>query len=644
MSSKDNKKKANIAKENLKKDLDSNKKKEKIIDENNSVEKKTNISNNEKKADNKKSKAEEIVFKDLKKEVEDKKIKNNKNKEHIIENKIVYEEKKEEIKSKDKKIKVEDENEKENKKRKIIFRTVLLIVILMTLLSFCTIFAVLGTFKQTVARGVKINSVDLSNLTYEEAKNKISEAMEIKLLPDIEIIYNDYKYNLKLENIEYKYNISEAVEKAYNIGKSGNIIENNFLLLKSAIFGENINIKGTYDEEALDAIIDIIDTNIPGRVKQYSYYVDGENLIINSGMDGVQIQTKELKSKIISAIENRNYKEIMDDYENIIIEIPYKEVKADKIDVQKISDAIYTEPQDAYYVEKTETEEAQIYPAVDGMSFAISVEEAQSLINNEVKTEYVIPITITKAAVQLNDIGIEAFPYQISTFPTTYDASNESRSKNLAIAANKINGTVLMPGDVFSFNEIVGERTVAEGYENAAIYSNGQVVNGLAGGICQISSTLYNTALLANLEIVERHNHSFTTSYVAAGRDATVVYGIKDLKFKNSRSYPIKIEANVSTGIVTFSIYGMKEAEEYLVKIIPVTTQTIPYSIQTIEDSSLADGTMKIIQPGASGCKVTTYKELYLNKVLMSREVITNDVYQTMTRIIKVPKTVESTQ
>lgn len=673
MSSKNNKKKNTTSKEVLKKEelkpiekkeeTKENTKEEKIKKDN--VEKKVDSSTNNKdtktskKADDnkkqEKSKAEELVFKDSKKEpkkdAEDKKTKNEKNKEQAPskkENKVVSEVKKEEPKKKiekkqkdkEEKIKEKELEENENKKRKVIFRTILLIVILMTLLCFCTIFAVFGTFKQTIARGVKINGVDLSNLTYEEAKEKISDAMTIKLLPNIDIVYGDYKYTLNLENIEYKYNISEAVENAYNVGKKGNIIENNFSLLKSAIFGEDINITGTYDEEALEAIIDIIDTNIPGRVKQYSYYIDGENLIINPGTDGIQVQTEELHNKIISSIENRNYKDIMNNYENIIIEIPYKDVIADKIDAKKVSESIYTEPQDAYYVAGTETEEAQIYPAVDGISFGISVEEAQTIIDSEVKTEYAIPLTITKAAVQLKDIGIEAFPHKIETFSTRYDASNVNRSKNLGIAASKINGTVLMPGDVFSFNGVVGERTVAEGYENAAIYSNGQVVDGLAGGICQISSTLYNVAVLSNLEIVERHNHSFTTSYVVAGRDATVVYGIKDLKFKNSRNYPIKIEASVATGIVTFSIYGMKEAEEYSVKIIPVTTQTMPYPTQTIEDSSLAAGTMKIIQPGASGCKVTTYKELYLNKVLMSREVISNDVYQTMTRIVKVPKPV----
>ena len=98
---------------------------------------------------------------------------------------------------------------------------------------------------------------------------------------------------------------------------------------------------------------------------------------------------------------------------------------------------------------------------------------------------------------------------------------------------------------------IVGARTISAGYKESKIYSNGQVVDGIGGGICQLSSTIYNSAFFANLNITERYNHQFLTSYVKEGRDATVVYGVKDLKFKNNRNFPIKIETKVSSGVVT---------------------------------------------------------------------------------------------
>ncbi len=122
----------------------------------------------------------------------------------------------------------------------------------------------------------------------------------------------------------------------------------------------------------------------------------------------------------------------------------------------------------------------------------------------------------------------------LGSFTTKYDGTNTARTTNLKLAASKINETILSPGEEFSYNAIVGERTIAAGYKEAKVYSNGQVVDGLGGGICQISTTLFNAALYANLEITEIHNHQFVPSYVGAGRDATVVYGSKDFKFKNS--------------------------------------------------------------------------------------------------------------
>ena len=192
-----------------------------------------------------------------------------------------------------------------------------------------------------------------------------------------------------------------------------------------------------------------------------------------------------------------------------------------------------------------------------------------------------------------------------------------------------------MPGEIFSFNKVVGKRTVEDGYKDAKIYADGGVVDGLAGGICQISSTLYNTVLLANLEIVERRNHSYTTSYVAAGRDATVVYGAIDFQFKNSRSYPIKIEASVKNGIAEFKMHGMPEENEYEIRILPVTTQSIPYGTSYIDDPTLAPGRQVVVQAGHAGYKVTTSIEKRLNGTVVSKEVISNDTYNPMKTIIR---------
>lgn len=155
-------------------------------------------------------------------------------------------------------------------------------------------------------------------------------------------------------------------------------------------------------------------------------------------------------------------------------------------------------------------------------------------------------------------------------------------------------------------------------------------------GICQISSTLYNAVLLANLDIVERYNHSYTSSYVPAGRDATVVYGAKDFKFKNSRNYPIKLEVFVEKGTATFNIYGVEEDIEYEIKIIPITTQVLPYNTTFVPDPTLAPGQQVTTQFGHSGYKVTTYRQRSLNGKVVSKDVVSKDTYIPMITIINV--------
>ena len=391
----------------------------------------------------------------------------------------------------------------------------------------------------------------------------------------------------------------------------------------------------SYNENLLNDFIENINSELPGVVVEPSYYIEDKNLIISKGKDGIEVDRENIKNAIIEKIKNRTIEEVTNEGYNQTLNITVKEAKAKDIDVKKIHDEIFKEPQDAYFT----TEPYQIFVDQDGVDFNVSLEEAENIIKKENKEEYTIPLKISKADKTVQDLGKEAFPYTISSFSTKYDASNVNRSTNLLIAANKINGRVLMPGEVFSFNAVVGKRTIEEGYKDAKIYADGGVVDGLAGGICQISSTLYNAVLLANLEIVERRNHSYPASYIQVGRDATVVYGVKDLQFKNSRSYPIKIEGSVKNGVAEFRIYGIEEPQEYEIKILPVTTGTIPYGTSYVQDPSLAPGQQVVKQSGHMGYRVTTYIEKRLNGELVSKEILSNDTYSPMQTIIRVGPT-----
>ena len=527
------------------------------------------------------------------------------------------------------KLKLVEEQEKRKKRDLFVFINLSLIVIVICIFS--TIFALSNVAKAVIINGVSIKGIDVSNLTITEATNKITEALNIELNAPIKLSGNDYETTLNSSQIEFEYDIAKAVEEAYEIGRSGNIVQNNYEILFTAFREKDLGVDYKYNEETLNYIIDTIESKTPGLVVEASFYREGSELIIIPGKDGIILDKDKLKEEIINKIVSANAIEILENRNVEILNIPIVQTKAAPIDIDKIYSEVYTEPKDAYYEENP----FKIYAEVEGVDFAISKDEAKNMVLASAE-EYRIPLKLTPATKTINDIGTEAFPFLLSTFSTKYDASNKNRSQNLAIAAGKINGIVLMPGEEFSFNKVVGKRTIQEGYKDAKIYQNGEVVDGLAGGICQISSTLYNAAVMANLEIVERRNHSFTTSYVPAGKDATVVYGVIDFKFKNTRTYPIKITASVSSGIAEFKINGIKEDVEYDIKLSPVVTASIPYTTQYIPDGTLAPGQRVVVQGGGNGCKVSTYKETRLDGKLVSKELISTDTYSPMKAIIRI--------
>ena len=560
-------------------------------------------------------------------EVKEENIENNEEKKEIVEEKQ-EENKKEETKFKkaeekrkelDKKMQEMIDKRKKNKKRYIILGSIIGVLLVIALFV-STIFAFVNINNDKIVSGVSISGIDMSGLSKDEAKAKLEEIYNKKEEQEIKLKRGEYETVLSPVLMEVDYKIDEAVEEAYKIGKEENIFVNNYKILFALIWKEDIPVNMTLNEEVTRQTIDDMNTNLSDVVIESSYTLEDEELIITKGKAGVKIDTDNLLNKAKEILTDTN---ISDDF----VEIPVINKDPDPIDIDKIHEEVYKEAKDAYYTE----DPLQVYPEEKGIDF--DVENAREILKED-KEEYVIPLIITEPEVTLDDLGTKAFPDQLATFTTRYDVSDVDRTTNLVLAIKKINGTVLRSGEEFSYNKVVGARTVAAGYKNAKIYSAGQVVDGLGGGICQVSSTLYNAALLANLEITERRNHQFVTSYVEAGRDATVVYGSTDFKFKNTRKYPIRIVATAKNGILTMTIYGIKEENEYTFKFTPKVLATTPYQTQYIDDDTLPEGTEKVKQKGAVGKKVQTTITKLLNGKVVSSEVLSVDTYTPMTRII----------
>jgi len=539
---------------------------------------------------------------------EPKEVKNETNEE------IKKEEVKETVKTKKEIAKHWDEFDKKNHKKLFI----IIAIIVTVLLVLSTGFALININNENVIAGITIDGIKVQGLSKEQLKELIENKVEEKTNNEIKVYVDNEEQTILLSQIELTYNIEKAIDEAYGLGRGKNIFVNNFEIVKTMLLGNNVNLEFTCNEELLNNIVKDIKNKIPNAVINPTYCIEEDELIITRGTKGLTIDENELKNKIIGKVN-------LSSTENIKIATFITE--PEDINIENIYEEVHTEVQDAYYT----TDPFQIYPEVKGIDFDL---EAAKEILKEEKEEYIIALTITQPQKTTADIGTEAFPDKLSTFSTRYDATNLTRTTNLQIAVNKINGVVVMPGETFSYNKTLGKRTSEAGYKDAAGYAGGKVVPMLGGGICQISSTLYDAVVYANLEIVERHNHAFTTSYVGAGKDATVVYGSLDFQFKNSRKYPIKIESYIQNGIATVNIYGIKEENEYEVEISTTILNYIPYNVIYEDDATLESGKEEVTQGGQNGCKSITYKILKQNGKEVSRSVLSTDTYSAMNKYI----------
>ncbi|HEX3015060.1 MAG TPA: VanW family protein [Desulfobacteria bacterium] len=223
----------------------------------------------------------------------------------------------------------------------------------------------------------------------------------------------------------------------------------------------------------------------------------------------------------------------------------------------------------------------------------------------------------------------------VATYTTHFDASNAGRSTNLRVAAMALDGVVVKPGEVFSFNKVVGPRSSEAGYKNALIIVNGQFVPGLGGGVCQVSSTLYNDLLLADLDITERANHNLAISYVPLGQDATVAYGSLDLKFRNDSGTYLLIRTHLTDSTLTFDLYG-KPVPGRQVTIANSTVKVIPAPQQRTVDKSLAHGSTVVKQGGEPGAVIVSTKTVKMNGQIVKQESLGRSTYDALPTIVAV--------
>lgn len=505
-------------------------------------------------------------------------------------------------------------------KKKVKKATISVVALIVAILIFSTIFALLNLSNPRIIKNVYINNIPVENLLVTEAEGKLNKIYQDDYDKDITLKLNDFEYKIRPKQIEFKPEIEKTVKDAYNFGRNKNIFKNNYDILGQYFKLKKIPMTSNFNKELYDGVLKDLISKIPGQVKQPSYNIEDKTLFVYPGEEGLVLDNEKIKNKIIERFEGKT--------EENVIEIPVSKVAPNKIDIEQIYNEVKKDPVDASY--NKETKEVTIEE--NGIDFDISLDEAKKIFL-ENKDEYQIPLKIIPPKITLNDLDLPIFDNTISTYSTTYNAGLAGRTKNLKLAASRLNGLILKPGETFSYNRAVGKRTIAAGYQNAAIFSGGKVVDDVGGGVCQISSTLYGAVLNANLQVIERTNHGMQTSYSKPGIDATVYYGSLDFKFKNNRNVPIKLYASVSGGKVVVSIKG-ENPEGEKANISTEILRVIPRKLIVKEDPNMEIGKEVVQQGGADGKEVRTYKQVVKNGSAKGTTIVSTDIYNPSDRIV----------
>jgi len=314
--------------------------------------------------------------------------------------------------------------------------------------------------------------------------------------------------------------------------------------------------------------------------------------------------------------------------QNIPLKIDFNRHKMREV-LERLERRVNTPPQNATL--KWENNRRVVIPEINGLHLDIEAtldkfSSLQAPLPNNLEA-VVVPWNAQVTAGELTPLKSI-----LSNCSTDLDRSQPNRLTNINLAAKAIDGTLIKPGYIFSFNRQVGERTAANGYQKAPVIDGNRLLEDVGGGVCQVSSTLYNALLLADLEVVERHPHTKTVGYVSPGLDATVVDGQKDLRFRNNRKFPVFITCTVANSAVNIKIWGVMSDNE---PRVIVETEVEPVNPETIirRDGSLPAGKQVVLNEGERGCVAEVYKVIR-GTYGESKKLVSRDYYPPVSRVI----------
>ena len=497
---------------------------------------------------------------------------------------------------------------------------VLVAVLAAGYLGLCTWVGASGT----TLPGTTAGGVELGGLTRAQ--------VESRLQGELAQHYTGKEITLQTEGAGQSYTISGdvlsvdtgAVTDAACGLSQGNFFSRGWRLLQSLVGGNDIEVPLSYTQEGeaqVDALLGQIESELGGSVQETTWEVQGDQLIFHMGTPGRAFDLSTTKEDILSAFAGESQEPLV---------LSTVTTDPTDVDMQAVHDQVYAQVQNASLNKET----FEVTPSVTGLDFQVPDAEA-ALEGAAWGSDVSVPLTVTEPSVSTESLKSLLFRDVLGEASSNVSGSS-NRKTNVKLSASVCDGVILLPGEVFSYNNTTGSRTADKGYLPAPSYVGGKSTDEVGGGICQTSSTIYYAALNANLKIVERHNHMFAVGYVPDGMDATVWYGASDFRFENDTEYPIKIVTVYENSRLTVQIYGTKTDDLY-VKMTNKELSSTSWSTEYKVDPSLPAGSTRTEQTPYRGRVVEAYRNVYDGSGnLVSSTLETKSTYKMRNQIILV--------
>ncbi|MCX7709647.1 MAG: VanW family protein [Clostridia bacterium] len=436
------------------------------------------------------------------------------------------------------------------------------IVLFAVLVLACISFAIYSTYILNIKsfyKGIHLDGHDLSEMSYQKARlllhDRLRKNYEGK---EFEIKYGNNSWKFDTKDISLQPDTDEALDHAFNIGRSGNVFNRLSQIISVRFNTIDIQPVLNYNTDKVKNLLETIKKQIDQEEKNASITYKNGTILVEKDVIGRNMPV----DKNLELIENRI------------------------IDRQFGSMELYVE------------------------------EKVPRITYNDIK-----------------DIqGV------LSVFKTSFNPKDENRNHNIKLGCERLNSMILMPNDIFSMNQALGPRTLENGYREAPVIFKNELVPGTGGGVCQITSTLYNAVLLSKLDVLQRTHHSWPLGYIDPGRDATIAEDYIDFKFQNSTGAPIGINAEIAGNTLFIRILGKIDEQKQIVKLKSEVLEEYPAEgEEVVIDNSIPDNEKVISREAKKGLKVVVYRETYSKSgELIDKEKISEDIYKPVKAQVKV--------